>query len=186
VNIIHHSLEENNVSYAWMVWVYQPFVANDPTLLVNNKRPSSSIIQRITNHCLLCDLLENHLDVLLWVAPCSGCTNVLSNPLSNRYNLRNLVDHGIGSNICNLFMLHTTSSYKLVAFSWLCAHWSKMLECMNWSEHMVKWVPTPFPFLNFYSMQNVKILHLPINVVCHPLYMLFCPLCFKLLVVSFK
>ncbi len=25
-------------------------------------------------------------------------------------------------------------------------------------------MPTPFPFLNFYNMQNVKILHLPINV----------------------
>ncbi len=97
-----------------MAWVCQPSIANDPTLLVNNKGPSSSIIQRIANHCLLCDLLENHLDVLLWVAPCSGCTNLLYNPLVNRYNFRNLADHGIGSNICNLFMLHTTSSYKLV------------------------------------------------------------------------
>jgi hypothetical protein len=104
-----------------MAWVCQPSMANDPTPLANNKGPSSSIIRRIANHYLLCDPLENHLDVLLWVALCSGCTNVLCNPFENRYNLRNLVDHGIGSKICNLFMLDT-SSYKLMASSWLCAH----------------------------------------------------------------
>ncbi len=96
VHFVYHSLEENNVSYAWMAWVCQPFVTNDPTLLANNKGPSSSIIQRIANHCLLCDPLKNHLDVLLSVVLCSGCINVLCNPLENKYNLRNLADHGIG------------------------------------------------------------------------------------------
>jgi hypothetical protein len=44
------------------------------------------------------------------------------------YNLRDLANHGIGSNIYNLFMLHTTS-YKLVAFSWLCAHGKAGARC---------------------------------------------------------
>ncbi len=108
---------------------------NSPT---NNKGPSSSIIWRITNHCLLSNLLENHIDVLLWVAPHNGCTNGFYNLLENRYNLRNLVDHGTRSNICNLFMLHI-ASYKLVAFSWLCAHgktrtkrWSAWIEANMW------------------------------------------------------
>ncbi len=119
VNFICHSLEENNVTYAWMAWVYQPSIANDLTPPSNNKGPSSSIIRRIANHYVLCDPLENHIDVLLWVAPCNGCTNGLYNPLENRSNLRNLVDHGIGSNICNLFMLCTR-------------HWSAWIELNRW------------------------------------------------------
>jgi hypothetical protein len=83
-------------------------MANDPTPLANNKGPSSSIIQRIANHCLLCGLLKNHLNVLLWVVLCSGCINVFCNPFENRYNLKNLADNGIGSKIYNLFMLHTS------------------------------------------------------------------------------
>ncbi len=47
-----------------MAWVCQPFVTNDPTPLAN-KGPSYSIICKIANHCLLCDPLENHIDVLL-------------------------------------------------------------------------------------------------------------------------
>ncbi len=121
VNVVYHSLEENDVSYAWMAWVYQPSITNDPTLLTNNKGSSSSIIRRITNHYVLCDPLKNHLNVLLWVVLHNECTNGLCNLLENRYNLRNLADHGIGSNIRNLFMLHITS-YKLVVFSCLCAH----------------------------------------------------------------
>ncbi len=128
-----------------MAWVFQPSITNDCTFLAN-KGPSSLIIRRITNHCLLCDPLENHFDVLLCIAPHSGCINGFCNPLENRCNLKNLANHGI--NILNLFMLHTTP-YKLVTFYWLCAHgktWIGIHE-LKWTNGKMDVSPISFPQL---------------------------------------